>query len=209
MLAKDSTSWIAFMGFFALAVTIASFITGLLWLRYLSYASFALFVFMIWFFRDPERTTKICDHCLFSAADGKVIDVSNGKVCVFMNIHNVHVNRSPISGTVRSIEHKKGGHIPAFNKDSERNERTVTVIESVHGNVEVTQIAGVLVRRIVSYLQEGGEVVSGQKIGMIRFGSRVDVTIPSNFELLCKVGDRVYAGETIIAKDRGFRWKNK
>lgn len=209
MLAKDSTSWIAFMGFFALAVTIASFITGLLLLCYLSYASFALFVFMIWFFRDPERTTKICDHCLFSAADGKVIDVSNGKVCVFMNIHNVHVNRSPISGTVRSIEHKKGGHIPAFNKDSERNERTVTVIESVHGNVEVTQIAGVLVRRIVSYLQEGGEVVSGQKIGMIRFGSRVDVTIPSNFELLCKVGDRVYAGETIIAKDRGFRWKNK
>ncbi|MGM0770032.1 MAG: phosphatidylserine decarboxylase [Halobacteriota archaeon] len=209
MLAKDSTSWIAFMGFFALAVTMASFISGLLWLSYLSYAAFGLFVFIIWFFRDPERRTKICDHCLFSAADGKVIDVSNGKVCVFMNIHNVHVNRSPISGTVRSIEHKKGGHIPAFNKDSERNERTVTVIESIHGDVEVTQIAGVLVRRIVSYMEEGDEVVSGQKIGMIRFGSRVDVTIPSNFELLCKAGDRVYAGESIIAKDKGFRGKKK
>ncbi|WP_048204631.1 phosphatidylserine decarboxylase [Methanococcoides methylutens] len=209
MLAKDSTSWIAFMGFFALAVTIASFITGLLSLRYLSYATVAVFVFMVWFFRDPDRTTKICDHCLFSAADGKVIDVSNGKVCVFMNIHNVHVNRAPISGKIRSIEHKKGGHIPAFNKDSDRNERTITIIESSHGDVEVTQIAGVLVRRIVSYLQEGDEVVSGQKIGMIRFGSRVDVSLPSNFEISCKVGDRVYAGESMIAKEKGFRRKQK
>lgn len=207
MLAKDSTSWIAVLGFFALASTIASYLTGLALLRYLSYLCLALFVFMIWFFRDPERTTKICDHCLFSAADGKVIDVSNGKVCVFMNVHNVHVNRAPISGTIRSITHKKGGHIPAFNKDSERNERTITVIESSHGDVEVTQIAGVLVRRIVSYLQVGDKVASGQKIGMIRFGSRVDVTIPSDFEISCKVGDRVYAGVTIIAKEKGFKRK--
>ena len=197
------------MGFFALAVTIAFFLTGLSSLRYFSYAAFAIFAFMIWFFRDPERSTKICDHCLFSAADGKVIDISNGKVCVFMNIHNVHVNRAPISGKVCSIEHKKGGHMPAFNKDSERNERTVTVIGSSHGDVEVTQIAGVLVRRIVSYLQEGDEVVSGQKIGMIRFGSRVDVSIPSNFEISCKVGERVYAGESMIAKEKGFRRDNK
>ncbi|WP_135604232.1 phosphatidylserine decarboxylase [Methanococcoides sp. NM1] len=207
MLAKDSTSWIAVLGFFALASTIASYLTGLALLRYLSYLGLALFVFMIWFFRDPERTTKICDHCLFSAADGKVIDVSNGKVCVFMNVHNVHVNRAPISGTIRSITHKKGGHIPAFNKDSERNERTITVIESSHGDVKVTQIAGVLVRRIVSYLQVGDKVASGQKIGMIRFGSRVDVTIPSDFEISCKVGDRVYAGVTIIAKEKGFKRK--
>ncbi|WP_440952729.1 phosphatidylserine decarboxylase [Methanococcoides sp. FTZ1] len=209
MLAKDSTSWIAFVGFFALAVAIVSFLTGLPSLRYLSYVAFAIFIFLIWFFRDPERTTKICDHCLFSAADGKVIDISNGRVCVFMNVHNVHVNRAPISGTIRSIEHKKGGHIPAFNKDSERNERTITVIGSSHGDVVVTQIAGVLVRRIVSYLHEGDEVFSGQKIGMIKFGSRVDVTVPSNFEIVCKVGDRVYAGETIIAKEKGFRRKSK
>ncbi|NYT19506.1 MAG: phosphatidylserine decarboxylase [Methanosarcinales archaeon] len=208
MLAKDSASWVAVVGLFALASTIASYFTVFATIRYLSYLGIALFAFVIWFFRDPDRTTKICDHCLFSAADGKVIDISNGKVCVFMNVHNVHVNRAPISGTILSITHKKGGHIPAFNKDSDRNERTVTVIESSHGEVEVTQIAGVLVRRIVSYLEEGDKVVSGQKIGMIRFGSRVDVTIPSDFEISCKVGDRVYAGESIIAKEKGFK-RNK
>ena len=79
MLAKDSTSWIAFVGIFALAGAIASFLTGLPSVHYVSYAAFALFIFLIWFFRDPERTTKICDHCLFSAADGKVIDISNIK----------------------------------------------------------------------------------------------------------------------------------
>ncbi|UGV40748.1 phosphatidylserine decarboxylase [Methanococcoides orientis] len=209
MLAKDSTSWVAIVGLLALASTIVSNFTGLGLLRYLSYLCLALFIFVVWFFRDPERTTKICDHCLFSAADGKVIDISNGKVCVFMNVHNVHVNRAPISGTIRGITHIKGGHIPAFNKDSERNERTITVIESSHGDVEVTQIAGVLVRRIVSYLKVGDKVASGQKIGMIRFGSRVDVTIPSDFEISCKVGDRVYAGETMIAKEKGFKRKKQ
>jgi phosphatidylserine decarboxylase len=205
MLAKDSLSWVVTVVILTGIFLTAAFLTGIDLIWYLFYLFLFLTVFVIWFFRDPDRTTKICDHCMFSAADGKVIDVSGQRVCVFMNVHNVHVNRAPISGVVKSITHKKGGYLPAFYKDSERNERTVTVIKSSHGDVNVTQIAGVMVRRIVSYVNVGDELVNGEKIGMIRFGSRVDVTIPEDLDITCKVGDRVYAGETVIAKEKGFK----
>ncbi|NOQ47794.1 MAG: phosphatidylserine decarboxylase [Methanococcoides sp.] len=205
MLAKDSLSWVVTVVILTGIFLTAAVLTGIDLVWYLFYLFLFLTVFVIWFFRDPGRTTKICDHCMFSAADGRVIDVSGQRVCVFMNVHNVHVNRAPISGVVKSITHKKGGYLPAFYKDSERNERTVTVIRSSHGDVTVTQIAGVMVRRIVSYVNVGDELANGEKIGMIRFGSRVDVTIPEDFDITCKVGDRVYAGETVIAKEKGFK----
>lgn len=120
-------------------------------------------------------------------------------ICIFMNIHNVHVNRAPLAGTVTHIDYKPGGYIPAFNKDSYVNERNHVVMKTEHSALEITQIAGVLTRRIVSYISEGSELKRGERIGMIRFGSRVDVIIPKGYEFTVKVNDRVRAGETIIA----------
>ena len=117
-----------------------------------------------------------------------------------MNLQNVHVNRFPLDGKVISIEHKKGGYIPAFCKDSHRNERSHVLIDTEHGPVEVIQIAGAAARRIVSYVKEGDNLAKGQRFGMIRFGSRVDVTIPDNFEIACQKGSKLYAGKSIIAK---------
>ena len=119
-----------------------------------------------------------------------------------MNIHNVHVNRAPLGGTVMEIDYKTGGYIPAFNKDSDVNERNHVVINSECGNLELTQIAGVLTRRIVSYISEGSLVKRGERIGMIRFGSRVDIMIPEAYVYSVNVGDKVKAGETIIARQK-------
>jgi phosphatidylserine decarboxylase len=98
------------------------------------------------------------------------------------------------------VLHKRGGFVPAFRKESDRNERNHIVLETVYGDVVVTQIAGVFARRIVTYITRDSEVVRGQRIGMIRYGSRVDVTLPDGFEILVSPGDRVRCGETIVAR---------
>lgn len=154
----------------------------------------ALFVV---FFRDPERTPR--GDGMVSPADGVVMQ-ANKKIVIFMNLYDVHVNRAPLSGLVKETEYRKGGHVPAFHKDSSRNEQNKITIETDHGDVVVTQIAGILARRIVCYVNEGDVVERGQRIGMIRFGSRVDVTIPDEFEVGVKPGDRVKAGESMIAR---------
>jgi phosphatidylserine decarboxylase len=116
-----------------------------------------------------------------------------------MNLHNVHVNRAPFSGTIISVEHKNGSLLPAFSKDSWRNERTEILMRTSAGDIMVTQIAGMFARRIVSYVKDGDEVIQGQRIGMIRFGSRVDVTVPDNFDICRKVGEKVRSGQSRIA----------
>ncbi len=200
MLAKGSTSWILSAIILTGIIGVTSYFMHNLLADALFLVMILFTVFLIWFFRDPVRDTKVCDHCIIAPADGRVIDISGRKVCIFMNLHNVHVNRAPISGEIIDIRHKKGGYLPAFMKDSERNERVVITIDSVHGKIEVTQIAGVLVRRIVPYIKQGDTVIQGQKIGMIRLGSRVDVTIPEDMRAVCHPGDNVIAGKTIIAK---------
>jgi phosphatidylserine decarboxylase len=116
-----------------------------------------------------------------------------------MNIHDVHVNRAPLSGIVTHIDYKPGGYIPAFNKDSDVNERNKVVIKTASGTLELTQIAGVLTRRIVSYISEGAQLKRGERIGMIRFGSRVDVMVPEGYVFTVKRNDAVKAGQTVIA----------
>jgi phosphatidylserine decarboxylase len=158
----------------------------------------------LWFFRDPERSTD--EAGVISSADGVVqsIDVcpdGRTRVAVFMNPLNVHVNRAPLKGTVTSLTHRPGGYLPAFNKDSERNERMVWHFDTEIGDVEVIQIAGVLVRRIVPYLSVGDAVERGQRIGLIQFGSRVDIYLPEGVEPAVKVGDKTLAGVTRL--DRG------
>jgi phosphatidylserine decarboxylase len=200
MLAKGSLPWVFTAAFFTVASGLLIYFTGIPYLKYLTYMGFALTVFFLYFFRDPERHTEMDNKCMIAPADGKVIDIRQRCVCIFMNFQNVHVNRSPISGTIRNITYKKGGYIPAFCKDSVRNERNHIFLDSEYGEVRVTQIAGAVTRRIVSYVMEGDTTLQGQKIGMIRFGSRVDVTIPECFEIVCKIGDRVRCGETVVAR---------
>ena len=205
MPAKDSLSWIGWMMLFTLAagyismgfkelvfyILLIAFIIGVI-----------LTIFFFIFFRDPERCPQGDEDDAVSPADGRVISIQNQKICIFMNIHNVHVNRAPLTGTVTNIDYKPGGYIPAFNKDSFVNERNHVVINTDAGVLELTQIAGVLTRRIVSYISTGSIVKRGERIGMIRFGSRVDVIIPEGYLFIVKLGDKVKAGYTIIARKK-------
>ena len=154
---------------------------------------------MLYFYRDPER--KI-ESGIVSPADGLVqrAEIKSGMVhlSIFMNVHNVHVNRSPFDGKVLSIKHKSGGYLPAFSKDSDKNERLMTKIDTSIGVIKVIQIAGVLVRRIVSYVKPNTEVIKGERIGLIHFGSRVDLSFESaGIDVLVKKGDRVLAGQQL------------
>ncbi|WP_283132842.1 phosphatidylserine decarboxylase [Rhizohabitans arisaemae] len=159
---------------------------------------------MLWFFRDPERTPG--EGRLLSPADGVVQSIDSRadgrtRVAIFMSPLNVHVNRAPLSGTVTSIEHVSGGYLPAFNKDSERNERVVWHLATELGDIELVQIAGAVARRIVPYLTAGTKVRRGERIGLIRFGSRVDVYLPDGIAPAVTVGQRTIAGQTRL--DRG------
>ncbi len=172
--------------------------------------SFFFLVFTVQFFRDPERTPPNASNIIVSPADGKVVlikevehDFFNGKakmVSVFMSPLNVHVNRNPISGKVAHFKYIEGQYIAAFDHDAgERNERTEIGIENEKIKVFFKQISGFVARRIICDLKEGDETILGERFGMIKFGSRVDVFLPMNVELKVKVGDTAIAGETIIA----------
>lgn len=159
---------------------------------------------MLWFFRDPERTPG--EGRLVAAADGKVQTIDRGpdgrtRIAIFMSPIDVHVNRAPIAGTVTSVEHRAGGYLPAFDKDSDRNERIVWRFDTELGEVEVVQIAGTLVRRIVPYHAPGTKVEQGERIGLIRFGSRVDVYLPTGISPAVAVGDHTQAGVTRLDRD--------
>ena len=200
MLARGSLSWIGIVLVFTLATGyLSKFILDSKLIYYLFISGIILTLFFLVFFRDPERTPTGAEDEMVSPADGTVARVKDRTIYIFMNVHNVHVNRSPLAGTVTHIDYKPGGFIPAFSKDSDVNERNHVVIESDYGTLELTQIAGVLTRRIVSYTSEGSHVDRGERIGMIRFGSRVDVVIPEGYGFIVKKGDKVKAGESIIA----------
>ena len=156
-------------------------------------------VFLLFFYRDPYREIQ---KGIVSPADGLVQKAikKNGmvKISIFMNLQNVHVNRSPINGKVISQKHKPGGYTPAFSKDSNKNERLITKLDTKLGTVKIIQIAGFLVRRIVSYVEQGSKLIKGERIGLIHFGSRVDLSFEeSGIELKVKEGDRILAGQTV------------
>jgi phosphatidylserine decarboxylase len=205
MLAKGSLSWIgAAMLFTAVTGYFSINSSGLInvLLLSLSIIGLLLTIFLLIFFRDPERKPDGDEDDAVSPADGRVISKNDRTIGIFMNVHNVHVNRAPLSGAVMEIDYKPGGYIPASSKDSDVNERNHINIKTEHGNIELTQIAGVLIRRIVSYISEGSQVQRGERIGMIRFGSRVDVIIPEVYAFAVSVGDKVKAGESIIARKK-------
>lgn len=164
------------------------------------------------FFRDPERATPRGEGLVIAPADGRILSVGTveepsflkGKamqVCIFMSPLDVHVNRFPISGTVGYSEHVPGRFTPAFgDKASEHNERTLIGIEDGGVRVLFKQIAGTLARRIVADVRVGDRAVAGERFGMIRFGSRVDVLMPPAARVRVKVNDRTLAGETVLAE---------
>jgi len=165
------------------------------------------FVLLI-FFRDPQR--KI-GKGIVAVADGVVREITKEedkdvdkctKISTFMNIYNVHVNRMPIDGVIKDIIHHDGAHIPAFKKESEKNEKVILLLKTNIGNIKIIQIAGTLARRIVPYVKKGDIVKKGEKIGLIRLGSRVDIYLPTKKikSITVKVKDRIQAGEDTIAE---------
>ncbi|MET7641211.1 phosphatidylserine decarboxylase [Streptomyces sp. NPDC005438] len=166
--------------------------------------SVALAAGMLWFFRDPER--EITPGRLISPADGVVQSImpwrdGRTRVAIFMSPLNVHVNRAPTAGTVTSVEHVPGGFVPAFNKESEHNERVVWHFDTELGDLEMVQIAGTVARRIVPYVTEQTKVEQGERIGLIRFGSRVDLYLPPGVEPAVEVGQSTTAGVTRLDRD--------
>lgn len=190
-----------------LIFTVASYVlTRLHWFFYLVLAVFFIAtLFLVVFFRDPERDVKIDRNLVLSPADGTVLNIKKAgesqTVEIFMNPLNVHVQRSPVSGVVKSVQYKAGAFLPAYvPKASELNEKNRILIEGTEGaGIEVVQIAGIMVRRIVSYVKQGDSVAQGQRIGMIKFGSQVDITLPGNMNIKVKEKDKVKAGITVIA----------
>lgn len=190
------------MAFAALAFLVP--VLAMLW-WVLAGAAFVAYVFFLQFFRDPDR--PVADG-VASPADGKVVrldevdDADLGRadrIAIFMSPKDVHVNRFPLDGTVVSVTHHAGGHIPAFNKDAHNNERVETVLDTALGRVKVIQIAGTVARRIVPYIQ-GGEVArKGDRFGLIRLGSRCDLLVaPGSVRWTAKLGDQVYGGKTSL-----------
>ena len=169
---------------------------------------FALACLVIWFFRDPERKTDYKDGYFYSPADGKVVEISQCthdftgsavKIGVFMNIFSVHVNRAPCTGRVDFLEYIPGKKIAAFSpKASEINERNYVGLSTPYGTVMMTQIAGLVARRIVCRLKRGDILEAGQRYGMIKLGSRVDLYLPSDTIMKVKIGDNVKAGLTCM-----------
>jgi len=163
-------------------------------------AALALGGFVLWFFRDPDRSPP--PRGVVAPADGRVSVVREEgnriRVGVFMNVTDVHVLRAPLDGTVESVTHRPGAHRPAFTKDSDRNERVDVALDS-H---DVSMIAGWFARRIYPYRTAGDEVARGDRIGHIAFGSRADVLLPPAYDredVLVAEGDAVRAGETVVA----------
>ena len=189
----------------AVAVVVHLFTGGWVW----SIIPVLLAVFFLWFFRDPRRAIPQGEGLVVSPADGKLTAIErvmtptgeSVRLSIFLNVFNVHVNRSPITGTLREVRYQKGEFLNAMNPQSaEKNEQNLAVVESDDGyEVAFKQIAGLLARRIVFQRKAGDRLERGERIGMIKFGSRVDVLMPAHAEIRVKKGDHVKGGATVLA----------
>jgi len=169
-----------------------------------------LLIFTFYFFRDPERVVPIGDDILVSPADGLITNITEikegkklyTKVSIFLSIFNVHIQRLPISGEVTKVDYIEGKFINAtLDKASDENERLKITIKNANNLIYVTQIAGLIARRIVNYVKPNENINQGDRYGIIKFGSRVDIEFPNNFKLLVNEGQQCIGGETIIAQD--------
>lgn len=193
---------------------VASLLLGLLW-QPLFWVGLVLTLWCAYFFRDPERVTPVADHLVVSPADGRVSLVGHVvppaelglgdepllRVSIFMNVFNCHVNRAPARGRIARIAYKEGKFANAeLDKASEVNERSSMVIENPRGEVGVVQIAGAIARRIIVFSRTGDHLEAGERFGLIRFGSRLDVYLPDGTVARVAEGQTAIAGETVIAE---------
>ncbi|MDP4115216.1 MAG: phosphatidylserine decarboxylase family protein [Bacteroidota bacterium] len=197
--------------FSLIIIAISTFFIGNTYVKIFLIAAAVLFMaFTLYFFRDPERTTPVNENAIISPADGKVLfikDVVDNKyvnekckqISIFMSPFNVHVNRIPISGKLEYFKYYKGKFFAAFDdKASTENERAEYGINSANGKMMFTQVAGFMARRLVYAIKQSDSVKVGDRFGMIKFGSRVDVVVPEKWVPKVKQGDAVTAGVTIL-----------
>ena len=188
-----------------------NFIFSTEYLFFLNIFLLGLFIFCLNFFRDPKRNLPIDKNCIVSPADGKIIKIKEFEdpktkeklrlVSIFLSVFNVHANRMPVDGLIKSVEYIKGDFLAAFDhKASEQNERTKIYIETIFGSMIVKQIAGLVARRILCYAKENENMLAGDRLGFIRFGSRTDIILPLNVSLNIELNQKVYGGQTIIGK---------
>ena len=199
-LAKDGIPTITFLVLAVAAFAFVSTVPALVMA--------VLTALVVWFYRDPDRAVPEGEGLFTSPADGRVVEIAEAehpftgpavKVGIFMNVFSVHVNRAPCMGRVDYLEYIPGKKIAAFApKASEVNERNLVGLSTPHGPVLMVQIAGLLARRIVCRLRRGEVLEGGQRYGMIRLGSRVDIYLPKDVRLLIELGDQVYAGNSSL-----------
>lgn len=199
---------------FIVIAALAAMLLGWLW-QPLFWLGLIVTGWVAYFFRDPVRVTPVDPSLVISPADGRVsligpalppqeLGLGDGemlRICVFMNVFNCHVNRAPISGTIEKIAYRKGLFINAdLDKASEDNERNGLAIKGAYGTIGVVQIAGLVARRIVCFAHKGDSIAAGERFGLIRFGSRLDVYLPAGAYCDVHVGQIATAGETVLAR---------
>jgi phosphatidylserine decarboxylase len=199
---------------FIFFTTIATLTFALLHSWFMALLLLVALFFVLNFFRDPERVVPREPDAAVSPADGKVIKVETMRdpltgedrtaICVFMNVFSVHVNRMPVAGSIARISYFGGKFLNAsFDKASTDNERNALLIEDADGrNWTVVQIAGLIARRIICWGEEGDSLARGQRFGLIRFGSRVDLYLPAEYAPCVHIGEKVFAGQTILARKK-------
>ena len=194
--------------FYALPFVFAALLIGWLTRPWWSLPALLLAAFFLWFFRDPERLVPDAPGAIVSPGDGKVTDIStillNGaerkRISIFLNVFNVHVNRAPIGGIIRDVRYQKGKFVNAMSPNSaEENEQNIVTVEGEGHTVIFKQIAGLIARRIVFTRKVGDHVARGERIGLIKFGSRVDVVMEPNAHIAVKLGDHVKGASSILA----------
>lgn len=212
MITNDGYRIIALTGIVLVVVFVAALLTESMILMVLAALTGVIFIFHFFFFRDPEREIPQNNRAIISPADGKIIKVERVTedkyhqgnvqlVSIFMSVFDVHVNRVPVSGNVELVEYKKGKYLAAYaDAAMDQNEQTWVGIQSEYGKVLFKQIAGLIARRIVCRLKQGESVAAGERFGMIKYSSRVDVFLPSEVNLKVKLGDKVSAGSTLLGE---------
>lgn len=212
MLAKDGLIIIIITSAILAVFLIITYFFPYLFFKIITILIGIVFVFNFFFFRDPERDIPQGEDLILSPADGTVIKITEvdepyyfkekvKRVSIFLSVFNVHVNRIPVTGEVELVKYNPGKFLVAFDhKASEDNEQSVVGIKHKKGKLLFKQIAGIIARRIIYHVNEGDSVIAGERFGLIRYGSRVDMFFPENVELNVQVDDKVYGGETIIGK---------
>ena len=208
IIAKEGWPYLALVGAVTLLV---HYFGGITW----SWPLWIIFIFVLQFFRDPQRIAALGRDLVLSPADGRIVVVEKAndpyagrealKISVFMNVFNVHSNRSAVNGLVKEIQYFPGKFVNAdLDKASTENERNAVVIDANGQIVTLVQVAGLIARRILCYIHVGDRLKAGERYGFIRFGSRVDVYLPLTAEPLVSVGDKVFATNTALARLPGL-----